>query len=289
MWSLRDAALGEQRLERRAVDEVALDRVLQVGLPVEPDGAADVPLLVRRRCPRRPRRTRRTGRRGAPRPSRRRPGRQCGSCAASSASGERAVTASARDGSSRRPTRYISQPRQNAERRVQERRRQRQADRDQPDGGRLERERQRADKSEGEADPLGEARRGGRLELGWAARGAGERRRRNRTPYGLRCSPAKAPIAKTTVCAASSQTLPVSSTTARTTVVRAAAKRGPRGSITVISEGVWGSRRAGALAALRWGGTRPEGRRTGRFGQRPVSPDNTGSRRRGRDRQRVAG
>ena len=41
-----DAALGEQRLELLLVDEVAADLVLQVGRPVELDGALDVALVV---------------------------------------------------------------------------------------------------------------------------------------------------------------------------------------------------------------------------------------------------
>ena len=41
-----DAALGEQRLELRLVDEVAADLVLEVGGPVELDGALDVALVV---------------------------------------------------------------------------------------------------------------------------------------------------------------------------------------------------------------------------------------------------
>jgi hypothetical protein len=41
-----DAALGEQRLELLLVDEVATDLVLQVGGPVELDGALDVALVV---------------------------------------------------------------------------------------------------------------------------------------------------------------------------------------------------------------------------------------------------
>ena len=41
-----DAALGEQRLELLLVDEVAADLVLEVGRPVELDGALDVALVV---------------------------------------------------------------------------------------------------------------------------------------------------------------------------------------------------------------------------------------------------
>ena len=43
-----DAALGQQRLELLLVDEVAADLVLQVGGPVELDGAPDVALVVGR-------------------------------------------------------------------------------------------------------------------------------------------------------------------------------------------------------------------------------------------------
>ena len=43
-----DAPLGQQRLELRLVDEVAADLVLEVGGPVELDGALDVALVVRR-------------------------------------------------------------------------------------------------------------------------------------------------------------------------------------------------------------------------------------------------
>ena len=172
-------ALGEQRLERRPVDEVTLDRVLQVGLPVEPDGAADVALLVGRRCPRRPRRARPTGRRGAPRPSRRRPGRRSGSCAG--LLGERCARwprRAGRDGSRRRPSRYISQPRQNAERGVQERCRQRETDRDQTDGGRAERPAPRVPTSP-KAKPTPCAKRGGAgasSSVGGARRGRTKRR-----------------------------------------------------------------------------------------------------------------
>ena len=41
-----DASLGEQRLELLLVDEVATDLVLQIGRPVELDGALDVALVV---------------------------------------------------------------------------------------------------------------------------------------------------------------------------------------------------------------------------------------------------
>ena len=43
-----DALLGQQRLELLLVDEVTTDLVLQVGGPVELDGALDVALVVRR-------------------------------------------------------------------------------------------------------------------------------------------------------------------------------------------------------------------------------------------------
>jgi hypothetical protein len=43
-----DALLGQQRLELLLVDEVATDLVLQFGLPVELDGAADVAAVVGR-------------------------------------------------------------------------------------------------------------------------------------------------------------------------------------------------------------------------------------------------
>ena len=41
-----DAAVGQQLGELLLVDEVALDRVLQIGLPVQLDGAGDVPAVV---------------------------------------------------------------------------------------------------------------------------------------------------------------------------------------------------------------------------------------------------
>ena len=49
MSSLAMPLRGQQRLELRLVDEVAADLVLEVGLPVDPDGVADVVLVVRRR------------------------------------------------------------------------------------------------------------------------------------------------------------------------------------------------------------------------------------------------
>ena len=42
-----DSARGQQLLELHLGDEVAADRVLQIGLPVDPDGVRDVALLVR--------------------------------------------------------------------------------------------------------------------------------------------------------------------------------------------------------------------------------------------------
>ena len=41
-----DAALGQQGAELLGVDEVTADRILQVGLPVELDGAGDVAAVV---------------------------------------------------------------------------------------------------------------------------------------------------------------------------------------------------------------------------------------------------
>jgi hypothetical protein len=44
---VRDAALGQQRLEAGLVHEVTANRVLQVLLPVDLDGRRDVPLVKR--------------------------------------------------------------------------------------------------------------------------------------------------------------------------------------------------------------------------------------------------
>lgn len=41
-----DAAVGQQLGELLLIDEVALDRVLQVGLPVQLHGTGDVPAVV---------------------------------------------------------------------------------------------------------------------------------------------------------------------------------------------------------------------------------------------------
>ena len=64
-----DAPVGQQLRELLGVDEVALDVVLQIGLPVQLDGAVRCGRRRRRRCPRRPRRRRCSARRDCSRPS----------------------------------------------------------------------------------------------------------------------------------------------------------------------------------------------------------------------------
>src|SRR5580700_5530831 len=62
----------------------------------------------------------------------------------------------------------------------------------------------------------------------------GRMNRRYTMPYGAYRSPARAPVANTSSCAASSQALPVISTSASTTTVITAPNLGPRGSMSML-------------------------------------------------------
>ena len=190
-----DALAGQQRLELGLVDEVAADRVLEVGLPVDAHGTADVVLLVGGgvlvdldeddRGSSRWASTQSASTRTSERLMWVVPSRVSGSEAVPPEEGRRRVRSGggASAGAARRTSRYISQPRQNPNAALRKAARQRERDRGDAQHGGTGDEAERPDHGESQAHRLGEARRPDVLELA-RRRSRGRMKRLNASPYG---------------------------------------------------------------------------------------------------------
>ena len=100
--------------------------------------------------------------------------------------------------------RYISQPRQKREDRVEQGRDEGEADGDEAEDVETGQEAGQADHRERQTDRLGEARRGRVLQLGRGSRAAGGSTVRKTQASGVCCTPRTAPSAKSAVWTASS-------------------------------------------------------------------------------------